>query len=56
MLRILRALDIPGIDGPRQLAVTAYCVLSFLDAYLQRPRISSLRISSPRYPEILLEK
>ena len=54
--RIVRgALHIFGrlnIDGPRQLAVTAYCIHSFFDAYLRQPRISRLQISSPRYPEI----
>jgi predicted dienelactone hydrolase len=54
--RIMRAaLHVFGkldIDGPRQLAVTAYCVHSFFDAYLGQPPISHLQISSPRYPEI----
>ncbi|MGA9342515.1 MAG: hypothetical protein WBV61_09330 [Rhodanobacteraceae bacterium] len=55
VLRTLRALGIVSIDGRRQLAVTAYWVRSFFDAYLQQPRSSSLRISSSRYPEILVE-
>jgi hypothetical protein len=41
-----------GIDGPRQLEVTAYCVHSFFDAYLKGAGGSRLRIASPRYPEI----
>jgi dienelactone hydrolase len=42
-----------GIDGRRQLAVTAYSVHSFFDAYLQDPsRSPPFRISSPLYPEI----
>lgn len=41
-----------GIDGRRQLAVTAYCVHSFFDAYLKGPGVSRLEISSPLYPEI----
>lgn len=41
-----------GIDGPRQLAVTAYCVHSFFDAHLKGAGVSKLEISSPLYPEI----
>ncbi len=41
-----------GIDGRRQLAVTAYCVRSFFDAYLKEPGGPRLKISSPLYPEI----
>ncbi len=52
VLRTLRLLGIVGIDGRRQLAVTAYCVHSFFDAYLKGPGISRLNISSPLYPEI----
>ena len=49
MLRVFGKLD---IDGRRQLAVTAYCVHSFFDAYLKGPSVSRLKISSPLYPEI----
>ena len=52
VLRTLRALDVVGIDGPRQLAVTAYCVRGFFDAYLKGTSASPLNISSPLYPEI----
>jgi len=45
-------LGILGIDGRRQLAVTAYCVHSFFDAYLKGPGVSRLKISSPLYPEV----
>jgi predicted dienelactone hydrolase len=41
-----------GIDGRRQLVVTAYCVHTFFDAYLKRAGPSQPRISSPLYPEI----
>jgi len=41
-----------GIDGRRQLAVTAYCVHSFFDAHLKGAGVSRLEISSPLYPEI----
>jgi dienelactone hydrolase len=52
VLRTLRMLGILGIDGRRQLAVTAYCVHSFFDAYLKGAGVSRLKISSPLYPEI----
>ena len=45
----LRTLGILGIDGRRQLAVTAYCVHSFFDRYLKGERLT---ISSAVYPEI----
>jgi predicted dienelactone hydrolase len=48
----LRMVGILGIDGRRQLAVTAYCVHSFFDAYLKGAGDSRLRISSPLFPEI----
>ena len=50
--RTLRLFGILGIDGRRQLAVTAYCVHSFFGAYLQGASVSPLKISSPLYPEI----
>ena len=52
VLRTLRMLGIVGIDGRRQLAVTAYCLRSFFDAYLKGAGVSRLKISSPLYPEI----
>jgi len=52
VLRTLRMLGIVAIDGRRQLAVTAYCVHSFFDAYLKEESVSRLRIASPLYPEI----
>jgi dienelactone hydrolase len=52
VLGTLRMLGVLGIDGGRQLAVTAYCLHSFFDAYLIGPAASRLKISSPLYPEI----
>jgi predicted dienelactone hydrolase len=52
VLRTLRMLRIVGIDGRRQLAVTAYCMHSFFDEYLTGASVSRLKISSPLYPEI----
>ena len=49
VLRLFGKLD---IDGRRQLAVTAYCVHSFFDAYLKGAGVSRPEISSPLYPEI----
>ena len=50
--RTLRALGVVGIDGRRQLAVTAYCLQTFFDAYLKGTSVRPLDISSPLYPEI----
>jgi dienelactone hydrolase len=52
VMRVLRAVGVVGIDGRRQLVVTAYCVHSFFDAYLNAASVSPLKISSPLYPEI----
>jgi predicted dienelactone hydrolase len=52
VMRTLRLLGIVGIDGRRQLAVTAYCLHTFFDSYLMGTSVSKLRISSPLYPEI----
>jgi dienelactone hydrolase len=52
VLRTLRMLGMVGIDGRRQLAVTAYCVHSFFDAHLKGARGSRLSLSSPLFPEI----
>jgi predicted dienelactone hydrolase len=49
---VLRLFGMLGIDGPRQLEVTAYCVHSFFDVYLKGAGSSRLTIASPRYPEI----
>lgn len=49
---VLRRLGKLGIDGPRQLAVTSYCIRSFFDAYLKYGNTSQPRISSSLYPEI----
>lgn len=51
MLRLFGGL---GIDGRRQLVVTAYCVHSFFDAYLKGPRVS--RLDTSAYPEIRILK
>jgi dienelactone hydrolase len=48
---VLRAAGKLGIDGDRQLAVTAYCLHTFFDANLKRS-VSPLMISSSLYPEI----
>jgi len=50
--RVLRLFGVLGIDGRRQLAVTAYCVHSFFDAYLKGASVARLKIFSPLYPEI----
>jgi dienelactone hydrolase len=50
---VLRLLGQLRIDGPRQLAITAYCVRAFFDAHLKG---MPPRIGSPLYPEIRVEK
>lgn len=52
VLGALHTLGIVGIDGRRQLAVTAYCLHSFFDAYLKGGTDARPRISSQLYPEI----
>ncbi len=47
-----RKLGLLGIDGPRQLAVTTFCIHTFFDAYLKGAPGSHLKIESPLYPEI----
>jgi len=49
---LLRMLGVLRIDGSRQLAVTAYCVRSFFDAYVKGAATAPLAIESPLYPEI----
>jgi hypothetical protein len=51
-MRTLRMLGIVGIDGRRQLAVTAYCVRRFFDAALNGKGVSGIGIPSSLYPEI----
>ena len=46
----LGAVGMIGIEGRRQLAVTAYHVRSFFDAHLKGPGRAPVR--SPDYPEI----
>jgi predicted dienelactone hydrolase len=56
MRDVLRLFGKLGIDGRRQLAVTAHCVHTFFDAYLKRAGVSQLNLSSPLYPEIQVLK
>lgn len=49
---VMRVLGKLGISGRRQLAVTAYCVRRFFDAYLKGTSRARIDISSPLYPEI----
>jgi len=49
---VLRRIGRLGIDGPRQLAVTSYCIRRFFDAYLKHTNTSRPTISSSLYPEI----
>lgn len=49
---VLRVVGRLGINSRRQLAVTAYCVHTFFDAYLKGAGDAPCRMSSPLYPEI----
>ena len=49
---VMRLFGVLGIDGRRQLAVTAYCLRTFFDAYLVGRGDSRPAIASPQYPEI----
>jgi dienelactone hydrolase len=49
---IFRATGRLGMDGPRQLAITSYCLRSFFDAYLKDTHDVRRKIPSPLHPEI----
>jgi pimeloyl-ACP methyl ester carboxylesterase len=49
---LLRRAGKLSVDGPRQLAVTSYCIRSFFDAYLKKTKAVPSTISSSIYPEI----
>jgi predicted dienelactone hydrolase len=49
---ILRLFGMLGIDGRRQVEVTAYCVHTFFDSYLKGAGDARARISPSVYPEI----
>jgi hypothetical protein len=51
-MNTLRLFGIVGIGGPRQLAVTAYCLRGFFDVHLKGAGRSHFEIPSPLYPEI----
>jgi dienelactone hydrolase len=50
-MRVLRALGILGLDGRRQVAVTAHCIRTFFDVYLKGAPASELQKLS-EYPEV----
>jgi len=52
VLRTLRALGILGIDGRRQLTVTAHSLHSFFDEYLIGAGSARMEVLSSLYPEI----
>jgi hypothetical protein len=51
VLRTLKALGVIGIDGRRQLAVTAYILHRFFDTCLKGANVAPV-LTSPVYPEI----
>jgi predicted dienelactone hydrolase len=56
LLRSFRAAGLIGLDGSRQLAVTAYCVRSFFDAHLKGNGALPSDFLSSDYPELQLLK
>lgn len=52
LLRALRLFGAVGLDGRRQLEVTAYCVRTFFDAYLKGDGKMVPNLVSLHYPEI----
>jgi dienelactone hydrolase len=52
---VFRVFGMLGIDGRRQLAVTAYCVRTFFDACLKGAPVSPPRIDAALYPEIQIQ-
>jgi predicted dienelactone hydrolase len=52
LMRTLQLLGIVHIDGRRQLAVTAFCLRRFFDAYLKGAGVVPPKPASPLYPEI----
>jgi hypothetical protein len=58
MRGVLRVLGKLGIDGRRQLAVTAYCVQGFFDVYLKGAsgaRLKDFIPALPRNPSVRLK-
>lgn len=52
VLGFFRAAGRLGMSGPRQLAITSYCLRSFFDAYLKGANDLPAKIPSRVYPEI----
>lgn len=48
----LRAVGLIGIDGRRQVVITAHYISRFFDVHLKGAPASSLMIASPLYPEV----
>lgn len=55
LLRALRLFGAVGLDGRRQLEVTAYCVRTFFDAYLKRDGTTLPNLVSLDYTEVHVE-
>jgi dienelactone hydrolase len=54
VLKVFSLIGISGMDGRRQLAITAHCVHSFFDVFLKGDPKSELQFPSPLYPEVRL--
>jgi predicted dienelactone hydrolase len=51
---VLRLFRVFGIDGRRQVQVTAYAVRTFFDGHLKRATAGPVVLTSPLFPEIVL--
>ena len=52
LMRVLRAFHVVGIDGPRQLDATRFCLRTFFDTYLVHSGSTRMALPDARYPEI----
>ncbi|MBX3147803.1 MAG: hypothetical protein KF785_13635 [Gemmatimonadales bacterium] len=53
---ILRLVGVLGLDGRRQVEVSAYAVRSFFDAWIRDGDPATVALTSPSYPEIVLRQ
>jgi len=53
---ILRLVGVLGLDGRRQVEVSAYAVRSFFDAWIRDGDPAAVALTSPSYPEIVLRQ
>jgi hypothetical protein len=52
VLAMLRTFGVLGMEGRRQLTITAYCMDRFFDRYLKGTNLPGIEIPSSLYPEL----